>query len=184
MALEQAEMSHPEVAAGLVASVIEPAAGTPLLPDAVRLFTRSLAQGGDCRLLRGLTPERMPPPERRALLLAAADCARSAGQRELSRNLLFHLLEENREDEPGRLAAERLAALVSTEEHGRTPMLLGLAFHLHRELERALLCLAQALGRGNALSLQDELETMSAQAQIQLWQKKRSSSSAKTAGSV
>ena len=126
------------MAAGLVASVVAGAPGSPLAADAVRLFTRTLAQGGDCRLLGGIVPERQATPQRRALLLGMADCALRTEKRELARNLLVKLLAENRQDDVSRAAAERLSGLISDGERGRVPMLLGLTFHQHREYGRAL----------------------------------------------
>jgi soluble lytic murein transglycosylase len=174
MALDQERMQHPEVAAGLVASVVAAQPSPPLLGDSVQLLVRTLEHGGDCRLLRGLSPERFPITERRVLLLAEGDCALRGGLRELARNLYVRLLQEGQEDDPGRIAAERLAGLVSEEESGRTPMLLGLAFHRHRELERALRHLQMALvGRGG-LSARETLETRYAQARSLLWQERYS----------
>lgn len=174
MALAQEQMRHPEVAAGLVASVVAGNPSPPLLGDSVQLLARSLRRGGDCRLLRGLAPERFPAVERRELLLAEGDCALRSGLRELARNLYVRLLQENQEDDPGRVAAERLAGLVSEEERGRTPMLLGLAFHRHREFERALRHLRLALvGRGS-LSEREALEARYAQARSHFWQERYS----------
>jgi len=170
MALEQEEKDHPEVAAGLVASVVAGHPGAPLAGDAVRLFTRALSQGADCRLLGGIFPERLATPLRRSILLAMADCALRRDQRELARNLLVKILVENRQDEPGRDAAERLVGLISDQEQGRAPMLLGLTFHLHQELARAQMLLRRALGRGDALSQEDTRETLYIQANTQLAQ--------------
>lgn len=170
MALAQEEMRHPEVAAGLVASVVAAAPPSPLTSEAVRLLTRSLAAGGDCRLLRDLRPEKLSPADRRTLLLAQADCSLRSGTRELARNLLVALLEENRDDEVGRSAAERLAGMVSESERGRTPMLLGLAFHQHREWDRALTFLQRALG--GALPEADAHNARYAQARSHFWQER------------
>jgi len=168
MALELADMGHPEMAAGLVATAVANAPGSPLAADAVSLFTQSLARGGDCQLLRGLVPEKLPTSQRRSLLLAHADCALRAGRRELARNLLVKILEESRKDDIGRGAGERLAGLVSDSERGKTCMLLGMTFHLHQELGRALGLLQRALGGGEALSRQDALETRYIQAHVRL----------------
>lgn len=170
MAQEQAEMRHPEVAAGLVAWVVGNSPGSPIAPDAVRLFTRSLAQGGDCRLLRGIVVEKLATAERRSLLLAQADCALQGGLRELARNLLVRILEENRKDDPGRAAAERLDGLVAEGERGRAPMLLGLTFQVHGDISRALDLLQRALGGGGALSPKQTLENRYIQAHAQLAQ--------------
>lgn len=172
MALSQERMRHPEVAAGLVASVVDAQPPAPLLNDAVRLLARTLQSGGDCRLLHGLEPERFPVAERRVLLLAEGDCALRGGLRELARNLYVRLLEESQQDDPGRIAAERLTSLVSAGERGRAPMLLGLAFHQHREFELALRHLRLALGGRDALSEQEAQEIRYAQARSHFWQER------------
>ena len=169
MALDQERMGHPEVAAGLVASVMDAKPIPPLASNAVRLLARALAQGGDCRLLRGLEPDDLPLEPRRVLLLAEADCALRQGMRELARNLLVKILEEKRDDEPARSAAERLAALVPAEERGRAPSLLGLTFHQHRDFERALRYLRLAMG-GGSLSEKELTEARYAQARSHFWQ--------------
>src|SRR6202035_3475306 len=111
---------------------------------AVKLLCRTLAKGGDCRLLQGLTPEKMELPERRQILLAQADCAQKGGQREFARGLLVSLLTASRDDETARQAAERLAGIGSDAERGEGPALLGLTSEQHREFERALKYLHRA----------------------------------------
>ncbi len=172
MALDQERMSHPEVAAGLVASVVDAQPAPPLLGAAVRLLVRSLEHGGDCRLLRGLEPERFAAAERRALLLAEGDCALRGGLRELARNLYVRLLQESQDDDAGRMSAERLAGLVSAEERGRAPMLLGIAFQRHRDFERALRHLRLALGGRESLSERETIEARYAQARSLFWQER------------
>ncbi|MFP5285209.1 MAG: hypothetical protein ACLGI9_05680, partial [Thermoanaerobaculia bacterium] len=130
LALEQERMGHPEVAAGLVAGVVD-TRRPALLKEAVQLLSRTLAAGGDCRLLGGLKLEELPAPQRRILTLSPADCALRSGSRELARGILVTLLEENRNDDTARAAAERLDGLVSAREGGRMPLLLGLVFHQH-----------------------------------------------------
>ncbi|HTQ80909.1 MAG TPA: lytic transglycosylase domain-containing protein [Thermoanaerobaculia bacterium] len=145
LALAQERAGHPEVAAGLVAATVAADPNSPLLPDAVRLLSLALAQGGDCRLLGRLLPERMPPRQRREILLAQADCAKRGGQRELARGMLVELLKDDRRDEVARQTAFRLARMVPETERGEVPRLLGLAFEQHREFERALLQLKRVL---------------------------------------
>src|SRR5688500_11448237 len=151
LALEQERMGHPEVAAGLVAGVID-SRRPALLKDAVQLLSRTLAAGGDCRLLGGLKLEELPAAQRRILTLSQADCALRSGARELARGIFVALLEENRNDDTARAAAERLAGLVSDRERGRLPLLLGLVFHQHRDFERALTQLHRALDPAEGLS--------------------------------
>jgi soluble lytic murein transglycosylase len=131
---------HPEVAAGLIATVV---ADPPrhLAAEAAELFQRTLAAGGDCRLLRGVAPSRLADAERRLIELAAGDCALRDGDSERARALYLRLLAEAVDDDPGRLAAERLDALHRRD--GGPPdeeeaLLLGAAFHQHRRFDRAL----------------------------------------------
>jgi soluble lytic murein transglycosylase len=159
LALDQDRLGHPEVAAGLLATAVGSGTDSPLLPEAVRLLDRTLATGGDCQLLRNLRTESMLAAQRREIQLARGECAQRTGYLEIARSLLVNLLEESRDDETARLAAERLAPMVSESEHGRTPMLLGLTFERHSDFDRALSFLQRATGKGNALSPRDAYET-------------------------
>jgi soluble lytic murein transglycosylase len=167
LALGQERAGHPEVSAGLVATAVAADPASPLLSDAVHLLVRTLGKGGDCRLLQGLSPERMPVPPRRELFLAQADCARRAGNRELARGLLVHLLEDDRSDEVAREAALRLARMVPETERGEVPRLLGLTFEQHREFERALKQLKLAFPGGGTVP---DFEAGYAAARAHFWQ--------------
>lgn len=168
LALEQERKGHPEVAAGLVAGVVD-SRRPALLKEAVQLLSRSLAAGGDCRLLGGLKLEELPAAQRRVLILSQADCALRSGSRELARGILVSLLEENRNDDTARAAAERLAGLVSDQEGGRMPLLLGLVFHQHRDFERALTHLHRALDPAEGLSEREATEGRYAQGRSHFW---------------
>lgn len=168
LALEQERMGHPEVAAGLVAGVVD-TRRPALLKEAVQLLSRTLAAGGDCRLLGGLKLEELPAAQRRILTLSQADCALRSGSRELARGILVTLLEENRNDDTARAAAERLDGLVSDREGGRMPLLLGLVFHQHREFERALTHLQRALDPAEGISERDVSEGRYAQGRSHFW---------------
>ncbi|HEX6865472.1 MAG TPA: transglycosylase SLT domain-containing protein, partial [Thermoanaerobaculia bacterium] len=171
LALEQERMGHPEVAAGLVAGVVD-SRRPALLKDAVQLLSRTLAAGGDCRLLGGLKLEDLPATQRRILTLSQADCALRSGARELARGILVALLEENRGDDTARAAAERLGGLVSEREGGRLPLLLGLVFHQHRDFERALTHLHRALDPAEGLSEREVSEGRYAQGRSHFWQER------------
>jgi peptidoglycan lytic transglycosylase len=163
LALEQSNMGHPEMAAGLVATAVRNAPpGSPLLPEAVRLLCSAIASGGDCRLIQSFSVRQLAPLERRLLQVARSDCALRSGEREMARSLLTALVEESVEDEAARAAAERLAVLVSESERGHLPRLLGLTFHRHRDFEQALRHLGRA-GPGGG-SAREQLEAAWAQA--------------------
>jgi soluble lytic murein transglycosylase len=166
LAVDQDRLGHPEVAAGLVAATAAGDPASPLLPEAVRLLDRTLAEGGDCQILRRLRAESMPAPQRREIQLAQGDCALRTHYPEIARSLLVSLIEESRDDEIARLAAERLAAMISESEHGRVPMLIGFTFQQHGDFEGALRLLQRAAGKGNALSARDAYETQLRTGQI------------------
>jgi soluble lytic murein transglycosylase len=168
LALQQERTGHPEVAAGLIASVVD--SRTPaILAESTLLLSRTLSRGGDCRLLGGLKLEKLPATQRRILTLSQADCALRAGARELARGILVSLLEENRNDDTARGAADRLDMLVSASEGGRMPLLLGLVFHQHRDFERALAYLHRALDPADGLSDQEASEGRYAQGRSHFW---------------
>src|SRR4051812_32318710 len=158
MAQDQVRGGHPEVAAGLVSNVVAGDPASPLLPAAVHLFAQVLAKGGECRLLGTTRPEPLPVPQRREIQLAQAVCALRIGYRELARSLMMSLLEESRDDELARLAAESLSQMVAGAERGRLPMLLGRTFQQHKEFDLALRHLKQA-GDRKSLSAHDAYET-------------------------
>lgn len=168
LALDQERTGHPEVAAGLIAGAVD--SRTPaLLGESTQILARTLSRGGDCRLLGGLKLETLPPPQRRILTLSMADCALRAGSRELARGLLAALLQENRNDDTARTAADHLDALVSENEGGRMPLLLGLAFHQHRDFDRALSHLHRALDPAGGLSEREASEGRYAQGSTHFW---------------
>ncbi|MEM8931271.1 MAG: hypothetical protein AAGE94_08845, partial [Acidobacteriota bacterium] len=152
LADEQAAADHPEVAAGLVATLLGANPPRSLIPPAIELLEQTLADGGDCRLLRGLGRLRLATAERRRLDLARALCAERAGEIDAARQRLLTLLDEDTRDDVAQRAAERLAPVV---EAGAAPgmagarpaLLVGLAFHHHREFEIAIRHLAHALVR-------------------------------------
>jgi soluble lytic murein transglycosylase len=172
LAVSQERAGNPEVAAGLVATPVAGDPTSPLFPDAVKLLTRTLAKGGDCRLLRQLVPERMPRPEQREVLLAEADCVKKDGQKELARGLLVQLLTQDRTDEVARQAAEHLARLVPETERGEVPRLLGLTFEQHRDFDRALKLLkhaAPAAAKGEP-EVSPDFEASYAAARAHFWE--------------
>jgi soluble lytic murein transglycosylase len=158
LALAYERVGHPEVAAGLVATVVASDVPRNLLTDAVQLLARTLEKGGDCRLLHGLDPGRLPRAEGRRLRVLLGNCALRMNDPERARELFLGLLREDLHDEPERLAAERLAALERPEgspgldpslERGRleqaVPTLLGMALHQHRDFARSIVYLGRVV---------------------------------------
>ena len=174
LAEAQAALGRDEVAAGLLASLL--GSGTPkaLVDPALRLFERTLARGGDCRLLRGVTASRFNESGRRRLQLIRATCAAQMGDQAAATTTLFQLLEADRGDGVARSAADLLETFPGTrtvQQH----MTLGLAFHEHREFPLAIQHLARALARlpgTSSLSRSEVFDLRYAQARSHFWQRR------------
>ena len=154
LAMEHERLGHPEMAAGLLAKVINSDPPFADLGAAVRLLRRSLALGGDCRLLGGIRGERLASRERRHVQLARAECALRQGDLKRSAEIAAGILRESRGDD----AAYEAARLSSERFLGRDPeagflLSIGITLHEHRDFERS----SQLLDR--AFSLPDLLAT-------------------------
>ncbi len=146
LALNQSRRRHPEVAAGLVATLLARNPPPPLVESAARLLAESLAHGGDCRLLRDLSSWHLSGEPRRLLEVSAIDCAMSKAPRDQSLERLLRLLEETIVDEPARLAADRLHRHFSSLLNKRGHLfLVGRAFHYQRQFELAQMYLERGL---------------------------------------
>ncbi len=175
LAREQEEAGHPEVAAGLVATLLGSNPPRGLVGPAVLLLERTIGQGGDCRLLAGLNRLRFSRRDRRLLTLATATCAARGGDRVAAERLLLQLLEENRGDDVALSAAQRIADGSQVEQPARIHLLLGLAFYEHREFETAVQHLAQALVRmpsAGDVTPREAFECRYALARSHFWQER------------
>jgi soluble lytic murein transglycosylase len=169
MAVDQERFGHPEVAAGLVATVVATAPPSPLLDAATELLVRDLAAGGDCRLLGGIDRARLAAANRRRLEVAAADCARD-GQPERARALYLAVLRENREDEPARRAAEQLGRLAGERPPGEVALLLGRTFHWHRRFDRSIPYLEEVTAELGLSLTGESFETVYTLVRGRFWQ--------------
>lgn len=136
LAETQARLGHPEVAAGLVATLLGSEPPSELLEPAIRLLRDSLADGGDCRVAPVGLGRTFPSGWRRRLDLVRAECGVRRGDAGPARETFLRLLRDDTQDEVALEAAEgytRLGVPGSSEAH----RLLGLAFHQHREFGRA-----------------------------------------------
>ena len=151
LARHQARTGHPEVASGLLATLLSTGAAEPLVQPATRLLADSIEHGGDCRLLRGRGDWDLPRGERRLLDLVAAECALDANDRTAAGDTLVALVREERNDDVARRAALHLAnslpELAGQPENARR---IGLTLHQHREFDRAEPYLLLYLGSEDA----------------------------------
>jgi soluble lytic murein transglycosylase len=145
LARSQARSGHPEVAAGLLATLLGSNPPEALIGEATRLLVRSLERGGDCRLLRRHRLWRLPRSEARLMELAAADCSRRRGDDQTALSELDELLDTDRVDDTARQAATRL---LEIEPAGaRIALRMGMVLHQHRDFARSSRLLRDALSR-------------------------------------
>lgn len=150
LALTQARLGHPEVVAGLVATLLGDRPPAPLTAPALRLLRGAIAAGGDCRVLRGIQTRTFSPPDRRQLELAQTDCLWRTGDRGQAVARWTATLEDDALDDAGREAAERLADAPPEARTARADLLIGLAFNAHRDFERSTRFLEPVLKRIDA----------------------------------
>ncbi|HMB52711.1 MAG TPA: lytic transglycosylase domain-containing protein [Thermoanaerobaculia bacterium] len=176
LALNHDGQDHPEVAAGLVAAVVTGRPPAPDLADAVRLLQRTLAAGGDCRVLGRIDPARYDRDERRLLTLAEADCAlrstagSAAERRATARRLYLQILDEDQAGEAALAAAEGLATLVGDGPSDVESRLLGLTFHQHRDFDRAIRYLAPLVASFDGRLAGDRYELAYTLVRSHFWQ--------------
>ncbi|REJ83946.1 MAG: hypothetical protein DWQ36_19040 [Acidobacteria bacterium] len=159
VARNQERQGHPEVAAGLTATLLGRQPPKALVEPALDLLERTLEQGGDCRLLGGLAESGLPKSARRRVMLADARCALRGGERDAARELLAALVEEQRTDLTGLLAAEQLMALQQEQLQIELAQLLGEAFHHHRRFEHAEPLLQIAVENRPAIRTEADFQT-------------------------
>ena len=148
LALLQDRLGHPEVAAGLVATLL---AGDPpdaLVRPALELLHRALDSGGDCRLLVSVPRERLPADLHRLRDLVQADCLLRDRRRDDAARMLRELLGDDTRDGVAWEAASRLADLPAAEDPAVARLIGMTAFH-HRDFLGALAQLRRGASLAN-----------------------------------
>lgn len=133
----EARIGHPEVAAGIVASLVEGVSDPLLSSRAAELLRVSIAEGGDCRLLSGLDPTSLDERAAREVRLATGICAAREGRSRTSRRVLLSLLEDKLTDDVAYDAALRLHTGPTTPSRSERT-LIGAALHQHRDFDAAI----------------------------------------------
>ena len=169
LAADQERIGHPEVAAGLIATVVAEAPPSPLLDAATELFVATLGAGGDCRLLGGIDRSRFGDRNRRLIEVAAADCERREHP-ERARALYVEVLRDDREDEPAGRAATGLAALAGAEPADEVALLLGRTFHWHRRFDLARPYLQRVTSRFGRILTGDQFDVAYTLVRGSFWQ--------------
>ncbi len=181
LAAAQERIGHPEVAAGVVAPVFDEDVPESLLEPATQLFARVIAEGGDCRILRGVLGRKLPAPQRRLLQVVEGECLQRSGAQDRAAQVLCSILDAGRDDDAARRAADQLDDMASRSpavldrlitEGCDAELLAGLTFHQHREFDRSTAYLQRAVARrsGHRTVADDpELEARYALARGYFW---------------
>ena len=168
LAEAQIEQGHPEVAAGLLATLLGSRPPAPLRSEAAVLLAATLERGGDCRLLTRLDAWRLDASEHRPLRLWRADCRRAADRTE-ARADLVELLAEDTSDGSALTAAERLAEMLP-DPPAEVALDMAMAFFGQRDFARALDLFARALAPDAAsLAVRRDYEVQYAVARSHFW---------------
>jgi soluble lytic murein transglycosylase len=166
----EAARGHPEVTAGLTASILRARPHPALIPETTRLFIKSLSEGGDCRLLVAIDDGALPDLERRLLNLARADCALAERRGSEAIDRLIALLDENDTDDAARGAADRLLAQTASDRHPELGEQLGRAFHHHRRFDLAIAYLQPAVQQlPRSIESSDDFELIYLLARSHFW---------------
>ena len=136
LAVAQSKLQHPEVAAGLIATLLGNAPPAELISPSIRLLRDSLERGGDCRVATPALGRAFAHEARRRLDLLRAECAGRGGAAGPAQVGFLNLLRADTEDETALDAAEHYSRMVA-EPGKEAHRLLGMAFHQHREFDRA-----------------------------------------------
>lgn len=165
LALNQERRNHPEVAAGLLSSLLASQPPKRLVRPAVDMLARAIEAGADCRLLSHSDRWRLEQRPNRRIQVARAGCDLLKQDRARAVERLVSILDKDVGDEAARLAADRLSQLVGQETPPEVALLLGKAFHVHRRFDLSVLYLK----RGLAGLEEDDLEARYALARSHFW---------------
>jgi len=146
LARHQADDNHPEVAAGLLATLLASGPPPSLVTPATKLFSESIVKGGDCRLLGERNAWRLPKADRRRLEVVHAECELRSGRNDAAGQAFIGLLREEMDDDTARRAAIRLTShLPRLADPPEIARLVGLTLSQHREFDLAEIYLSHYL---------------------------------------
>ncbi|MEO8274901.1 MAG: lytic transglycosylase domain-containing protein [Thermoanaerobaculia bacterium] len=145
LAMLQDNLGHPEVAAGIAATLLAQGAPKPLVRPTSTLLFRSLRRGGDCRLLRGVPAPANGSDLSRDYRLMTAECHLRERNLDDARRELDRLTVEDDSDLVAFRAAELWLALWPQPESRERARVLGTIFANQRDFSTAVPLLESAL---------------------------------------
>jgi soluble lytic murein transglycosylase len=169
LAESQSALGHPEVAAGVAATLLARGAPAAIAPVAVDQLLAALRRGGDCRLLGGLAGRIWPRDLGRRLELARAECDLGTGDGEGAQRRLRALLRADRGDLAAFDAAEIWLARFPLPLDREELRALGEALAGQRDFARAVPVLEAALAGEPRTGTPAESETLYRLARSEFW---------------
>lgn len=169
LAMAQEALGHPEVAAGIAATLLAQGAPKSLVRPAAALLFRSVRRGGDCRLLRGVPATTLAPDTVRDFRLMLAECHLRNDQQREARGELEQLLATGDADLAAFRAAELWLSLWPQVEDPEVARILGTVLARQRDFAGAIPLLEHALVASRDTGAGRGAETLYLLARAEFW---------------
>jgi soluble lytic murein transglycosylase-like protein len=148
LAVAQDRLGHPEVAAGLIATLLAGQPPESLVAPSLELLDRTISRGGDCRLLRGIPADRFTGARRRQRDLIELRCRARDADAGARLPAVREFLAADSSDAYAWEALQLLGESAARPPDRPTALLLGLTAFRHRDFARALELLTPWVTRG------------------------------------
>lgn len=168
LAETQSALGHPEVAAGVAATLLARQPPASLVPRAAEVFFSALRQGGDCRLLAGVGPD-LPRDLARRREVAAAECLLRGRSPAAARERLRALLLADARDLAAFDAAELWLDQFDPPSERPALRALGEALAGQRDFAQAVPILEAALAGEPRDGSEAQAETLYLLARSEFW---------------
>jgi soluble lytic murein transglycosylase len=168
LAAVQEALGHPEVAAGISATLLAQGAPKGLVRPAATLLFRTVRRGGDCRLLRGVPATTLPADLARDLRLAAAECHLRDHKNDEALRELTQLLASSETDLVSFRAAE-LRLTIGSPPDPEAARALGSVLARQRDFAAAIPLLERALAPSQDPGSGRDAETLYLLARSEFW---------------
>jgi len=169
LATVQETLGHPEVAAGISATLLAQGAPKALVRPAATLLFRTVRRGGDCRLLRGVPVSALAADTARDHRLVVAECHLRQHETEAARTELRALLSSGEADLTAFRAAELWLTLWPEPAEPELARTLGTVLARQRDFATAIPLLEKALAGVHDPGAGRDAETLYLLARAEFW---------------
>ena len=169
LAAVQEALGHPEVAAGISATLLAQGAPKSLVKPTATLLFRTVRRGGDCRLLRGVPAAALAADTARDFRLVLAECHLRRQEKDDARRELEQLLASGESDLAAFRAAELWLTLWPRTEDPELARTLGTVLARQRDFAGAVPLLERALAGAREIGAGRNSETLYLLARAEFW---------------